>query len=126
MAHNWKKHKLIEVINLIGGGTPKTSVKEYWGGDIPWLSVVDFNNGQKRVYDAGKKITKLGLENSSTKILKKGQLIISARGGYSANADKRLTGSMKIPVNSEEPTYLTVQIFMSRDLPTGFYTAKAG
>lgn len=80
MPNNWKKYKLIDVINLIGGGTPKTSVKEYWDGDIPWLSVVDFNNGQKRVYDTEKKITELGLKNSSTKILKKGQLIISARG----------------------------------------------
>jgi type I restriction enzyme S subunit len=80
MANNWKKYKLIDVINLIGGGTPKTTVKEYWDGDIPWLSVVDFNNGQKRVYDTEKKITELGLKNSSTKILKTGQLIISARG----------------------------------------------
>ena len=80
MPNNWKKYKLIDIINLIGGGTPKTSVPEYWNGDIPWLSVVDFNNGQKRVYDTEKKITELGLKNSSTKILKKGQLIISARG----------------------------------------------
>ena len=77
---NWKKYKLIEIINLIGGGTPKTSVKEYWNGSIPWLSVVDFNNGQKKVYDTEKKITELAVSNSSTKILRAGQIIISARG----------------------------------------------
>lgn len=80
MPNNWKKYKLIDIIDLIGGGTPKTSIKEYWDGDIPWLSVVDFNNGQKRVYDTEKKITEAGLKNSSTKMLNKGQLIISARG----------------------------------------------
>lgn len=77
---NWKEYKLGEIIHLIGGGTPKTSVPEYWNGDIPWLSVSDFNNDLKYVYDAEKKITQLGLDNSSTKILSKEQIIISARG----------------------------------------------
>lgn len=38
------KYKLSEVMDLIGGGTPKTSIPEYWNGTIPWLSVKDFNN----------------------------------------------------------------------------------
>ena len=32
--NEWKKYQLSEVINLIGGGTPKTSVSEYWNGEI--------------------------------------------------------------------------------------------
>lgn len=76
----WKEYKLGEIIQLIGGGTPKTSVPEYWNGDIPWLSVSDFNNGEKYVYDAEKRISQLGLDNSSTKILHKDDIIISARG----------------------------------------------
>ena len=74
------KYKLSEVIDLIGGGTPKTSKTEYWNGDIPWLSVKDFNNGFRYVYETEKSITQLGLENSSTKLLQKGDVIISARG----------------------------------------------
>lgn len=76
----WKEYKLSEIMQLIGGGTPKTSIKEYWDGNIPWLSVADFNNGRKFVFDAEKKITVKGLKESSTKILKKGEIIISARG----------------------------------------------
>src|SRR5690625_234354 len=76
----WKEITLAEIVTLIGGGTPKTSVSEYWGGQIPWLSVVDFNNGKKYVFDTEKKITEKGLENSSTKLLEKGDIIISARG----------------------------------------------
>lgn len=71
---------LSDIIELIGGGTPKTSIPEYWGGEIPWLSVVDFNTGKKYVLDTEKKITTQGLNNSSTTILSKGDIIISARG----------------------------------------------
>ena len=80
MITQWKKYKLSEAFEIIGGGTPKTKVKEYWNGDIPWLSVVDFNNDNRTVNSTEKSITELGLKKSSTKILSKGQLIISARG----------------------------------------------
>ena len=76
----WKEYKLTDLMNIIGGGTPKTSESSYWGGEIPWLSVVDFGNAYKKVHKTEKSITEIGLNNSSTKILKKGQIIISARG----------------------------------------------
>ena len=76
----WNETTIYEIVTLIGGGTPKTSVAAYWDGHIPWLSVVDFNNGKKYVFDTEKKITEEGLENSSTKLLEKGDIIISARG----------------------------------------------
>lgn len=74
------KYKLSEIMTIIGGGTPKTTISEYWNGDIPWLSVKDFNNDNRYVYDTEKKITQKGLENSSTKLLEKDDIIISARG----------------------------------------------
>ncbi len=77
---DWHKVRLGEVISLIGGGTPKTSVPEYWNGNIPWLSVADFNNDRKYVCNSEKSITKIGLKKSSAKILHKGDIIISARG----------------------------------------------
>lgn len=74
------RYKLSELMDVIGGGTPKTSNPEYWNGDIPWLSVKDFNNDCRYVYQTEKSITKYGLDNSSTKLLDKGDMIISARG----------------------------------------------
>jgi type I restriction enzyme S subunit len=84
--NNWKIVSLGEVIELIGGGTPKTTVPEYWNGEIPWLSVVDFNNDVRWVSKTEKTITHLGLEKSSTKLLNKGDIIISARGTVGALA----------------------------------------
>ena len=74
------KYKLSEIMDIIGGGTPKTSKPEYWNGDIPWLSVKDFNNDYRYVYETEKTITQTGLDNSSTKMLKRNDSIISARG----------------------------------------------
>ncbi len=82
----WKECKLGDCIELVGGGTPKTSIPEYWNGNIPWLSVVDFNTGKKYVDQAEKTITELGLKNSSTKILHPNDIIISARGTVGAIA----------------------------------------
>ncbi len=78
--NSWRDLKLSEVVDIISGGTPKTSVSEYWSGPIPWLSVADFNNGKKFVSAAEKSITEIGLKNCSSKLLQKNDIIISARG----------------------------------------------
>ena len=79
-------YKLSEILTCIGGGTPKTTNASYWGGPIPWLSVVDFNNDNRYVHTTEKTITEEGVENSSTKILPQGSLILSARGTVGALA----------------------------------------
>lgn len=72
---------LNDIINVISGGTPKTSESEYWeNGTIGWLSINDFNNDLRKVYNSEKSITESGLLNSSTKLLKIDDIIISARG----------------------------------------------
>jgi len=82
----WKEYKYTDLATIIGGGTPKTSVPEYWNGEIPWLSVKDFVSVTKYVYDTEKHISELGLLNSSTKLLEKNDIIISARGTVGAMA----------------------------------------
>ncbi|MDB4378694.1 restriction endonuclease subunit S [Akkermansiaceae bacterium] len=81
IPEGWTVKSLDQLIVLIGGGTPKTSISEYWNGDIPWFSVTDApNDSDIFVIDTEKKVTELGVAKSSTKILRKGTTIISARG----------------------------------------------
>lgn len=75
-----EKYKLSDLVKIIGGGTPKRKKEQYWNGNIPWLSVKDFNNNNRWVSDTEDKITEIGLNESSTKLLDEGDLIISARG----------------------------------------------
>ncbi|MGB7769886.1 MAG: restriction endonuclease subunit S [Verrucomicrobiia bacterium] len=81
LSEGWREVSFSETIEVLGGGTPKTSNPEYWNGDIPWFSVVDApSDSDVFVIDTEKKITRAGVENSSTQILPVGTTIISARG----------------------------------------------
>ncbi|MEJ7678839.1 MAG: restriction endonuclease subunit S [Segetibacter sp.] len=41
LPEGWEWKALSDITEVIGGGTPKTEVKEYWNGDVVWLSPVD-------------------------------------------------------------------------------------
>ena len=77
----WEVRPFAEMIQIIGGGTPKTSVPEYWDGDIPWFSVGDAPaHSDVWVIDTVRKCSRMGIQNSSARILTVGTTIISARG----------------------------------------------
>lgn len=64
----WRKVKLGTVADMNSGGTPKSSVDEYYGGDIPWVSIADMTKRGKWISSTEKYLTPLGLENSSARI----------------------------------------------------------
>jgi len=81
IPEGWKVTPFAETVEILGGGTPKTSVAEYWDGDIPWFSVVDAPEiSNVWVVNTEKKVTRAGVENSSSRVLPVGTTIISARG----------------------------------------------
>lgn len=77
----WETISMFDAIELMGGGTPKTEIEEYWNGNIKWISAKDITPNHKGfITETEKTITELGLEKSSTKILPKYSTVISARG----------------------------------------------
>ena len=85
--NKWRGCKLGEVAEIIGGGTPKTSVAEYWNGDIPWLTPKDLSGLKGRFLSRGERnISEAGLKNSSAKLLPKHAVLLSSRApvGYLA------------------------------------------
>ncbi|MBK9119791.1 MAG: restriction endonuclease subunit S [Phycisphaerales bacterium] len=81
IPEGWEVVALSALISLIGGGTPKRKVPEYWGGSIPWFSVRDApDEHDVWVIDTEEKITEAGIDNSSANIVRPGTTIISARG----------------------------------------------
>lgn len=81
VPRGWPLRSFRDTIDVIGGGTPKTSIAEFWNGEIPWFSVVDApNTSDVFAVTTEKYITQAGLDGSSTKLLPVGTTIISARG----------------------------------------------
>jgi len=81
VPQGWHSVPFSALVNILSGGTPKTSVPDYWSGDIPWFSVVDTPGpGDVFVVDTQRKITQRGLNESAAELLEEGTTIITARG----------------------------------------------
>ena len=81
----WKQRKLGDVAEIIGGGTPKTSINDYWDGEINWYAPAEIGN-LIYVSSSQRKITKLGLNKSSAKILPVGTVLFTSRAGIGKTA----------------------------------------
>ena len=82
---DWEQRKLGDVAIITGGGTPSTNVPEYWNGDIDWYSPVEIGKN-RYVSKSTRKITKLGLEKSSAKLLPIGTVLFTSRAGIGNTA----------------------------------------
>ena len=70
IPRGWRVQSFTDGVDVIGGGTPKTSIPEYWGGEIPWFSVTDTPAaGEVFAVSTDKTITQEGVNNSSTRVL---------------------------------------------------------
>jgi type I restriction enzyme S subunit len=109
---SWEKLKIQDFAEVVTGGTPSTTVKEYWSnGTIPWLNSGALN--EDTVIKSENYITKLGLENSAARIMPKDTVLIALTGtttgvvGYltiEACANQSVTGIL--PSKKHYPKYL--------------------
>lgn len=90
VPNTWRWIKLKQIGTIVGGGTPKTNVREYWDdGEIPWISPADLSKYKDKYISHGRKsITEEGLSKSSAKLLPTGSVMMSSRApiGYVAIA----------------------------------------
>ena len=96
MFKNIPSVKIADCCITVSGGTPNTKKIEYYdGGDIPWLSSGEINQGY--IFSTDKYITQLGLENSSAKWIPANSVVIAM---YGATAGK--VGFIKIPLTTNQ------------------------
>ena len=74
----WESTPISTIADIIGGGTPDTSVDEYWGGNIQWFTPSEIGK-EKYAYLSDRTITEAGLINSSAKLLPQGTVLLSTR-----------------------------------------------
>lgn len=80
--------------NICSGGTPKSTVEEYYGGTIPWLNTKEINFN--RIYKTEKTITDEGLNNSSAKWVPAKSVIVAM---YGATAGKTAINQIPLTTN---------------------------
>ena len=81
----WEQRKLGDIANIVGGGTPSTGNQSYWDGDIDWYAPAEIAD-QIYANSSQKKITGLGYENSSAKMLPPGTVLFTSRAGIGKTA----------------------------------------
>ncbi len=108
MRYEWEDVAILDIGTVKGGATPLTKVKEYYGGNIPWITPKDLSGySSKYIFEGERSITKAGFDSTSVHLLPKGTVLFSSRApiGYIAIAGNNLTtnqGFKSIIPNSEK------------------------
>lgn len=94
IPNSWTFVRLKHIGEIVGGGTPKTNVNEYWDGDIPWLTPADLSGYEDMYISVGARtITEAGLASSSAQLLPANSVLYSSRApiGYVAISANQLS-----------------------------------
>lgn len=76
---DWEEKKINDIATCFAGATPSTKIPEYWeDGTIQWMSSGEVNNGQ--IFETEKRISKLGFDKCSTKMVKPNTVVIALAG----------------------------------------------
>lgn len=99
---SWGVARLKELGAIAGGGTPKTSVSDFWNGDIPWVTPSDLGAAESgtvtTITKGERSISERGLNASTARLVPKGAVLYSCRApiGYIAVAENPLATSQGI------------------------------
>ena len=73
------KCKLGDICEIVSGSTPKTSIAEYWDGDVKWITPAELSDDTYIIMDSVRKITELAVEKTGLRSIPKGTVILSSR-----------------------------------------------
>ncbi|MCX6365959.1 MAG: N-6 DNA methylase [Armatimonadetes bacterium] len=78
VSPDWPMVELGDMCDIKSGGTPNRETKEYWEGDIPWITtkLIDY----APIVEAEEFITKLGMDNSSARLIPAGTVLMAMYG----------------------------------------------
>ena len=95
--------KLLSLAYFKTGGTPLTTVEEYWGGDLPWVSAKDFK--AFRFEDSEDHITELAAEEATTYVVDKPALLMVSRSGILQHSLPVMVTYKRAAINQDIKTF---------------------
>lgn len=108
-AH-WDVRKLKFCIDFEGGGTPNTSTKEYWDGNIPWVSPKDMKT--EHIFKTQDYITELGLHESATHLIKTGAVLLVVRSGILRHSIPVAINAVPVTINQDMKALIVNRDFL--------------
>ena len=98
-TEHWEEKKLGEVSTSFSGGTPAAANKKYYGGEIPFIRSAEINSDTTELF-----LTKEGLDNSSAKLVKEGDILYALYGATSGEVGiSKINGAINQAVLSIIP-----------------------
>ncbi|MFD7053845.1 restriction endonuclease subunit S [Streptomyces mirabilis] len=96
---DWPAVPIAEVVQVIGGGTPKKSEADYYGGDIPWVTPKDMKTSV--ISQAQIRITDEGLKQSASKIAPRNSVLIVVRSGVLKHTVPVAVNTVPVAINQD-------------------------
>jgi type I restriction enzyme S subunit len=122
-GEEWEERKLEEVCEIINGGTPDTTIPEFWHGENLWITPKDMGKLDSIYVDNTlRKISDEGLKNSSAKLLPPNSIILSSRApiGHLAISTKPISTNQGckglIPKKGIDSLFIYFFLFKSVEL----------
>ena len=107
-TNNWSYRKLGDISKSYSGGTPSINQKKYYGGSIPFIRSAEINKDKTELY-----LTNAGLNNSSAKLVNKGDILYALYGATSGNASlSKINGAINQAVLDIRPTKKFSSLFI--------------
>lgn len=98
-VHSWEQRKLGEVSESYSGGTPSVGIKEYYGGQIPFIRSAEINSETTELF-----LTEEGLKNSSARLVAVGDILYALYGATSGEVGRaRLKGAINQAILAIKP-----------------------
>jgi type I restriction enzyme S subunit len=113
IPEHWKVERIKDIcLEFFGGGTPNTSVEEYWkGGTIPWVSPKDMKSTY--IYETEDYINEIAVKNSATHLVQIDSLLVVIRSGILKHT---------LPVSINKVVVTINQDLKALDLLKGFHS----
>ena len=98
-SDTWEQRKVGEVSESYSGGTPSVGVKEYYGGQIPFIRSAEINSEITELF-----LTEEGLKNSSARLVAVGDILYALYGATSGEVGRaRLKGAINQAILAIKP-----------------------
>lgn len=116
-TNDWEQRKLGNITESYSGGTPKVGVEVYYGGNIPFIRSAEINNQDTELF-----ITEEGLNNSSARLVSKGDILYALYGATSGEVGRsKIDGAINQailaikPILGYDAEYITYWLYKNKE-----------